>query len=365
MGSIRTEQVHLTLTDGRSDKEYQAWLTQQDDGWHVEFAYGRRGSSLKTGRKTSEPVSIDAARSVLEKLVKSKESKGYARDGSGIAYLGTDLAERASGQPVQLLTPVDEEALASLMAADRYVAQEKFDGVRTLIEKSPDGVRAINKRGLYVGVSETIANAVAGLRATTCVIDGESIEGRLFAFDLLEDDGEALGDAPYHDRLQRLEALVGGHSGEALGVVETASGTRDKHQLLERVRAQAGEGIVLKRIDAPHSAGRPNSGGPVRKFKLVETVSAIVTGRNATRRSVAVALLDEAGEQVQVGSVAVPPNQPIPEDGALVEVRYLYATSGNALFQPVYLGQREDITRVECTLKQLKHQGGQARRNGT
>ena len=47
---------------------------------------------------------------------------------------------------------------------------------------------------------------------------------------------------------------------------------------------------------------------------------------------------------VPIGNVTIPTNFPIPPAGALVEVRYLYAYPGGALYQPVYLGPRTDQT---------------------
>ena len=42
--------------------------------------------------------------------------------------------------------------------------------------------------------------------------------------------------------------------------------------------------------------------------------------------------------------------------GALVEVRYLYAfKQSGAIYQPVFLGEREDIEPAECTVNQLKY----------
>jgi bifunctional non-homologous end joining protein LigD len=38
-----------------------------------------------------------------------------------------------------------------------------------------------------------------------------------------------------------------------------------------------------------------------------------------------------------------------------VEVRYLYAfPESRSVYQPVYLGRRDDVLRSECTLAQLK-----------
>ena len=49
------------------------------------------------------------------------------------------------------------------------------------------------------------------------------------------------------------------------------------------IRSDGKEGVVLKRIDAPFSSGRPNSGGSQLKFKFVETASLVVTGINRAR----------------------------------------------------------------------------------
>jgi len=60
-------------------------------------------------------------------------------------------------------------------------------------------------------------------------------------------------------------------------------------------------------------------------------------------------------QRVSAGNVTIPANQPMPKVDAIVEVRYLYAfpESGH-IFQPVYLGERDDVNAVECTVKQLK-----------
>jgi bifunctional non-homologous end joining protein LigD len=55
-----------------------------------------------------------------------------------------------------------------------------------------------------------------------------------------------------------------------------------------------------------------------------------------------------------VGNVTIPPNHTVPANGSIVEVRYLYAFPGGSVFQPVYLGQRDDVTRRECHVSQLK-----------
>jgi len=119
------------------------------------------------------------------------------------------------------------------------------------------------------------------------------------------------------------------------------------------LREENREGIVFKRLDAPYTPGKPNSGGPQLKFKFVATLSAIVAKVN-TRRSVEISLL-KGRSLISCGNVTIPANHDIPKTGMVVEVRYLYAHRGSsALFQPVYLGPRDDVPAGECLASQLK-----------
>jgi len=53
---MKTENITLFFRQEKSDKVYKAVLAQKDDLYIVNFAYGRRGSTLKTGTKTQTPV---------------------------------------------------------------------------------------------------------------------------------------------------------------------------------------------------------------------------------------------------------------------------------------------------------------------
>ena len=114
------------------------------------------------------------------------------------------------------------------------------------------------------------------------------------------------------------------------------------------------EGVVFKRLDAPYTPGRPNTGGSQLKHKFYATLSCVVAKINP-QRSVEVRLLGEDG-WMPCGNVTIPPNHPIPEVCQVIEARYLYAHKGsNALYQPVYLGPRNDVDTSECLLTQLKY----------
>ena len=76
----------LYYREGSSDKEYHVRLEAKDNGFVVNFAYGRRGSTLTTGTKTSAPVYYDAALMIFDKLVKEKKAKGYTEGADGTPY---------------------------------------------------------------------------------------------------------------------------------------------------------------------------------------------------------------------------------------------------------------------------------------
>ena len=146
-------------------------------------------------------------------------------------------------------------------------------------------------------------------------------------------------------------------------LAETAHTTDRKRILLERMKREQREGVVFKNIDAPYTAGRPNSGGAQLKHKFYSTASFIVWKVN-TKRSVSLALWGTSkahppttpSVQVTAGNVTIPPNHHIPKVGSVVEVRYLYAfKESGVIYQPVYLGLRADIDPSECRVEQLKY----------
>jgi bifunctional non-homologous end joining protein LigD len=186
------------------------------------------------------------------------------------------------------------------------------------------------------------------------VLDGEAVGETFHAFDLLTKGAVDLRHQPYSIRYQELIDLVDPLANDALRYAPTASSEAQKRSLLQTLRAQEREGIVLKDSTAVYSPGRPASGGTQLKLKFYATASCIVSVVNKGRRSVALELIDRQGDRVTIGSVSIPVNQLIPAADQIVEVRYLYAYPGGSLFQPVYLGVREDEFMEECTVVQLK-----------
>ncbi len=343
----------LHYREGNSDKVYHAAIEPKDDGYIVSFAYGRRGNTLNTGIKNETPVPLETATKLFSKLVASKVAKGYQPDGEAAKpyeQIGNEGID--SGIRCQLLNAIDESELSRLLNGRTHCLQEKLDGRRLMVRKQGDTITGINRRGLVVAIPDAIREAVEHIPFDV-LIDGEAVGDTLHAFDLLEVKGNDFRHRRYIDRFSSLIMVIPTNL-PALRWVNTSVAPNDKVEIYEELRSTNREGVVIKEVDAPYSPGRPNSGGPQLKFKFVESASFIVTGHNG-KRSVTLGLFD-SNELVCAGNVTIPPNQPVPAKGEVVEVRYLYAfRESGSVYQPVYLGKRIDIPATECVTDQLKY----------
>ncbi len=346
------EQITLYYRQGSSDKIYQASIEPRDGGFVVNFAYGRRGAMLQTGTKTQAAVNYDEAKRIYGKLIAEKTAKGYTPGADGTPYQHTDKAQASTGIHCQLLNPVDEDQIESLIADPAWWLQEKFDGRRLLIRKQGESIAGINRLGLVVAMPQCLI-----AEATNCpldfILDGEAIGDTLHVFDALQVGGDDLRGIRYGERYLRLLNLLGSFQHRNIQLVPTAFLPKHKAEMFAQLQAANCEGVVFKRTDAPFVPGRPASGGPQLKYKFCETASLIVGKINA-RRSVSLLLF--TGDRIAAaGNVTIPPNHAVPAAGQVVECRYLYAfRESGCIYQPVYLGARDDIRAEECTTDQLK-----------
>jgi len=346
------ESVSLSFREGNSDKVYHVQLVRVDGGFEVLFQYGRRGSALTSGKKTAEPVSEETARKVFAKLVSEKVRKGYQpMESAGGSYTDLPVQEVLPGRIPMLLNEVSEADLHQLLRDPQWALTQKYDGRRCMLSVDPKSVIASNRKGQAVAIPTELAEAFRGYcknaGMTQFLLDGELLGDVLMVFDVLEENYVDVRDSSYSWRLAELQKL---------GIPTTAPvafTAEEKLIRLEELRKAEQEGVVLRHLDSRYTPGRPNSGGPALKYKFYATLTARVRQPHPTKRSVSLELLGDQG-WVDVGNVTIPPNQDVPVKGSLVEIRYLYGYPNGSLYQPVYLGIREDLDDTDARLEQVK-----------
>jgi len=353
------KRADLFYKEGTSDKVYHATLEKIVGGYVVNYAYGRRGSALKTGSKTASPLPESKAREVFQKLVMEKTSKGYQYISKAAGVLSQIPTVSAQAKkPVHqcvLLNAIDETEVTEAIRTDAWVLQPKLDGVRFLLS-TVNNIEAFNRKGILVSCPKEISDSVTSANEyyeggiEKFLIDGELVGEVYHVFDILEKDGKDLRPLMLSERLIHLNDLMDALECDNIVRVPTYFTENQKKKAFEDLKSNNAEGVVLKNINSPYTPGRPASGGKYLKHKFVETGSFIVNSINNVR-SVELRLNDGT----IVGNVTIPVNFEIPKVDTVVEVRYLYAYKNGSLYQPVYLGERSDIDESECTEDQLKY----------
>ncbi len=346
------QSIFLSYCEGTSDKVYQVTIEPHEGGYVVNFAFGRRGTTLQTGTKTQAPVDLPVAQKMYDKLVKEKTAKGYTTDVNGTPYQHTVKEQRTTGTYCQLLNPIDADQVDTYLHNDDYLAQEKHDGKRLIVSCKGSELMAINRKGLSVGFPA----AFECLKASTVdfMVDGEAIGDTLFVFDLLELGSEDLRSQPLMSRLEKLTHWLQTLQVPCLTQTASAYTRAEKQVLFDRLHAQRKEGIVFKLKSSVYTPGRPASGGNHLKHKFYATASFEVMTVNA-KRSVALGLYAN-NQLVSAGNVTISINHAVPQVGDIVEVRYLYAfRESGSVYQPVYLGKRDDLDTDDCQQSQLKY----------
>jgi bifunctional non-homologous end joining protein LigD len=154
-----------------------------------------------------------------------------------------------------------------------WVHEIKHDGYRLQVRREGNTVRLFTRNGYdWSARYPAIAVTAARLRAKSFTLDGEAVvcgadgvavfdalhrhgtvtEAMMYAFDLLEHDGEDLRLLPLVERKKRLAHLVGRRS---IGIVLSVH-TADDGASIFRAACKFGlEGIVSKRLSAPYRSG--------------------------------------------------------------------------------------------------------------
>jgi bifunctional non-homologous end joining protein LigD len=254
----------------RGKEKNENWLLRKIDDQYAGAtdALVENGlTSIKTGRTMQE---------IAEgRKPSSRKQGGKAKAG------GKNPEFRAP----QLATLVD-----SVPAGNQWLHEVKYDGYRALLSLGEAGPKIFTRSGLdwtekFPGIAEA-AKSLPG----PALIDGEIVafkDGKpdfstlqdalskgggdltMFAFDLLEENGEDLSGLPQLARKERLRALLVGADAR-IQFSEHVLGAGEK--LFETMCREGYEGVVSKRADAPYRGARTKSWLKVKCIRRQEFV---------------------------------------------------------------------------------------------
>jgi ATP-dependent DNA ligase len=272
-------------------------------------------------------------------------ARGYTAGPDGTPYQNTPKEDRVTGLLPQLLNPIDEEEVKRLLKDASWAMQEKFDGRRVLVRKAGAEIHGINRKGLLIGLPSPIVVGAHKI-SSDFILDGECVGDVLYAFDLLEWDGEDHRIKPYQRRVVKLSNLLNRSDITHIEFAQTATDPANKEHLFRHLQAEKREGVVFKRLDAPYTPGRPNSGGNHLKHKFYATCSAVVAKIN-DKRSVELRLLNGKG-WIPCGNVTIPPNFNVPAVGIHQRFR-MAAGQGQQFFRREELHGHNAFRKSACS----------------
>ncbi len=190
-------------------------------------------------------------------------------------YDGAASADQdCRSQAVSRIEPCLPRPAAKPPAGRDWIHEIKHDGFRIMARRDAAGVRLFTRNGHdFAKRFPMAAAAVAALSARSCRVDGEAIvtdqkglavfgliRGRqssgaavLYAFDLLELDGEDLRREPIETRKSTLKSLL---RDKHAGIAFNAHFIADGAIVYRQACALGCEGIVSKRLGSPYRSGR-------------------------------------------------------------------------------------------------------------
>lgn len=246
----------------------------------------------------------------------------------------------------------------------KYVFQQKVDGIRGQLVIEPGKApwfRARSGNQLQNASGTKITSGIVSSMGTmpddgpSYFVDGELLNGKWYVFDLVVDGNEKLS---YSERQAILENWVKEMHKAGLKQIQalpTARTPDEKRALWETMNAQGGEGVLMKRLDAPYNPGSRVTHS--LKAKITSTVDVVVMERNTKGHENAVIGVKVDGKLKQIGTVSMQGKEkgtPI-KVGDVIEVEYLWAMpETHKLQQPRMVKRRPDKSAETVTDAQLR-----------
>jgi bifunctional non-homologous end joining protein LigD len=288
-----------------------------------------------------------------------------------------------------MLASSNEYTLADL--AGRYIFDEKVDGVRAMMAVGPEGFRIINRNGVDRTDRYPDLAATATQFQYDAVLDGEIVlldeslgfEGiarrdkqqspaaiaraatqtpaKFVAFDVLRIDGNPTSLSPWSDRRRWLMEVMSHRPPN----FRTSHWSNDPI-IYDKLMSEGKEGVVAKLSTSPYTPGRSSAW---LKHKAKYRLTAVVvgyepgTGKRRECGKFILALLDDDAVPVRLGVVGsgftdadLVEYKTRLDSGRmwLAEIETMGLTDSGALRQPIFKGERTDLSILDASTTQLK-----------
>ena len=282
----------LIRLKGRPKEKRENWLLRK-----IDDAEAGGTDTLVDDALTS----VATGRTMVE-IAEGKPAKSSPRRARGGGPRAKRGSEGRGGPPPPLrregprtLPSFREPQLCTLVdavpAGSAWLHEIKYDGYRALVAVADGKAKVFTRKGNdWTDKFPLIAEAAAKLPGSA-LLDGEIVslkDGRpdfsalkdaigsggamtMFAFDLIEHDGEDLAPLPLSTRKERLRDLLG--DDDALRFSEHVVGAGER--LFRQMCDEGLEGVVSKLADAPYRSGR--SAGWT-KTKCIQRQEFVVVG---------------------------------------------------------------------------------------
>ena len=228
-----------------------------------------------------------------------------------------DAIEARLFHPMDFMLAKPLEKLSDLNEPQRYVIEDKYDGIRSQIHVE-NGQALIYTRGMdeVTGAFPEV-HLGAAMLSGSAILDGEILAWKdnralaftvlqqrlarkkvtielmaeipvvFIAYDLLYRDGELLIDAPFEKRRALMEQALGGQKTLLVSRQHEARSLDDVETLFQEARARGNEGLILKLRESLYEPGR-RSGTWYKLKRPYATLDVVITaaeqghGRRAT-----------------------------------------------------------------------------------
>ena len=337
------------------------------DGVLLHRRWGRIGTNGQS--KTETFANRFEAEDEERKLISEKLGGGYVeKTTAATSPTSPAPAPTPTPAPRRLLPMLATEVAAAQLiryAADaNYIFECKLDGHRVMLVVDGGQATALGRNGQPSQHNARFqdrrhAPELARLsKMRHVVLDGELVGEVFWVFDMPQlewsggieltfDENEAW---EIRRRALGLVFQAWRPDPNLFRLLPYAEGEEDKLELARKVKAELGEGIVIKRAQAPYQWGARNQ--DTLKAKYVNEADLVVKALGHAGKDNAVLGAWKDGNLIEVGRCSTIGKQAV-RIGDVVCVRYLYLGAGNRIVQPRLMSVRTDKDVRECTFDQL------------